>query len=166
MIIKLNKKEINALLTNQDLMINYWDNNTNIISVALSYLNKLWPGQIISDVSDSKEDIYINFSRLFETLGYDTLINYNRACILNPTEVLERIYKLKCPHVGELCPYIRLCYNCKEGPLREGFFIDDSFYYCENCYILKSNEVDNDNYWTEWELEDDCDCELDCVCRN
>jgi len=41
MIIKLNKKEINALLTNQDLMINYWDNNTNIISVALSYLNKL-----------------------------------------------------------------------------------------------------------------------------
>lgn len=71
-----------------------------------------------------------------------------------------------CEHLGEPCTYARFCSVCAVGPLRTGFWYHDE-HYCdahEPPNFRAEYTDEGDDYWTEWPIEDDCDC-IGCECR-
>ena len=82
---------------------------------------------------------------------------------LNTTSNGKRV----CTHEGMPCSNARYCSRseCKPVPLREGFIVGGYLYYC-NDHDPGIDEVDDENYWTQWEVDDDCDeCPVSCTCK-
>jgi hypothetical protein len=71
-----------------------------------------------------------------------------------------------CIHAGNPCEYARFCFTCRIGPLRTGYYYCDE-HYCdlhEPPNFADEYTDDGDDYWTEWPVEDDCDCPDTCEC--
>lgn len=70
-----------------------------------------------------------------------------------------------CDHDGEQCPGAHYCATCGAGPLRMGYLYGDSAYCNSHHTIASEADVDDNEYWTEWELDDDCGCPPACPCQ-